>query len=109
MYSTGDNMVQSVPCDGGEDSTHRVRHAQPGDLVMPEVCQGLCPVPDREVSGRPWLPILPHKSASKEVICQVNVENINKEAEELTEQKLKPSMLNPIQIPFLTCRKYPLL
>ena len=26
VYSTGDNRVQSVPCDGGEDSTHRVRH-----------------------------------------------------------------------------------
>ena len=35
------------------------------------------------------LAIQPDKSASKKVICQVNIENINKQVEKLTEKKLE--------------------
>jgi hypothetical protein len=56
------------------------------------------------------LAIQPDKSASKNVICQVNIENINKQVEELTEKKLEENLYQfPSYFNFLTCTKYPLL
>ena len=45
------------------------------------------------------LRIQPDKSASKKVICQVNVENINKQIEKLTEKKLEENWYQFASLP----------